>query len=97
MVRAVLLADEGDLARAADLEARTAASLERTLGEEHPDTLCCRANLLLTRQEQGALTAQAEREAVIAELEGVIGPDHPSIAALRGERRLVRALDPQPF
>jgi tetratricopeptide (TPR) repeat protein len=97
MVRAVLLADQGDLERAADLEARTAAALARTLGADHPDTLCCRANLLLTRQEQGAPTAQAEREAVIAELEGVIGADHPSIAALRGERRLVRALDPQPF
>ncbi|MBV9382682.1 MAG: tetratricopeptide repeat protein [Streptosporangiaceae bacterium] len=97
MVLAVLLADQGDLDQAADLEARTAASLERTLGPAHPDTLRCRANLLLTRQQQGNRAAQAEREAVMAELEVVIGEDHPSIEALRGERRLMRALDPQPF
>jgi MinD-like ATPase involved in chromosome partitioning or flagellar assembly len=97
MVYGVLLADHGDLDRAAEVEARTVRSMTVTLGDAHPDTLRCRANLLLTRQQQGEPAAAAERKAVIAQLENLIGVDHPNISALRGERRLVRALDPQPF
>jgi MinD-like ATPase involved in chromosome partitioning or flagellar assembly/tetratricopeptide (TPR) repeat protein len=97
MVLAVLLADRGDLQKAAEVEARTATSMEQTLGPAHPDTLRSRANLLLTRHQLGDRNAQAERDAVIAELAVLIGEDHPSIEALRGERRLMRALDPQPF
>ena len=97
MVYGVLLADHEDLDRAAEVEARTVRSMTVTLGDAHPDTLRSRANLLLTRQQQGEPTAAAERKAVVAQLENLIGVDHPNISALRGERRLVRALDPQPF
>jgi len=34
---------------------------------------------------------------VIEELELMLGADHPTIATLRENRRLLRALDPQPF
>jgi MinD-like ATPase involved in chromosome partitioning or flagellar assembly/tetratricopeptide (TPR) repeat protein len=97
MVFGVLLADQDDLARAEEVESRTVRSLARALGATHPDTLRCRANLLLTRQQRGDNAAKGERDAVISQLAELIGEDHPNIATLRGDRRLMRALDPQPF
>jgi MinD-like ATPase involved in chromosome partitioning or flagellar assembly/tetratricopeptide (TPR) repeat protein len=97
MVLAVLLADEGDLDEAGKLEERAAEGLAQTLGEQHPDTLRCRANLLLTRQEQGSETAAAERQDVIAQLTNLLEAEHPDIATVLGGRRLLRALDPQLF
>ena len=97
MVYGVLLADQDDLDMAAEVEARTTQAMALALGPMHPDTLRCRANLLLTRQQRGEHAAASERKVVIAQLETLIGADHPNVSALRGERRLVRALDPQPF
>ena len=97
MVYGVLLADLEDLDMAVEVEAQTARSMALVLGPTHPDTLRCLANLLLTRQQRGEHAAAGERKSVIAQLEAFIGADHPNISALRGERRLVRALDPQPF
>lgn len=96
MVDSVLRTDQGQFEWAAEAEARTAAVLARTLGPTHPDTLRCRANLLLTRRNLGTDTT-AELAAVIEELELMLGADHPTIATLRENRRLLRALDPQPF
>jgi hypothetical protein len=95
-VEGVLLADQGDLGKAVELETVTAAAMARTLGPGHPDTLRCQANLLLTRKELGENTAQ-QRDRLISQLELLLGAEHPTIATLRGERRLLRALDPQPF
>jgi tetratricopeptide (TPR) repeat protein len=97
MSRAVLIAEQGDLAHAEQIEADAIEGLEESLGLAHPDVLRCRANLLLTRQQRGAPGASAEREQVISQLAALVGAAHPHIAALRGERRLVRTLDPQPF
>jgi tetratricopeptide (TPR) repeat protein len=97
MVFGTLLADQDDLERAEEVESRAARSLTSVLGSMHPDTLRCRANLLLTKQQRGDRAAKAEREAVISHLADRIGEDHPNIATLRGDRRLLRALDPQPF
>jgi MinD-like ATPase involved in chromosome partitioning or flagellar assembly/tetratricopeptide (TPR) repeat protein len=96
MVYAVLLADAGDREEAEKVENRAADTLAHTLGDSHPDTLRCRANLLLTRQQRGQQTAE-EREQVIADLELAIGADHPTVTTLREGRRVLRALDPQPY
>jgi uncharacterized protein involved in exopolysaccharide biosynthesis len=96
MVYAVLLASHEELDEAEKLETQVAELLAHTLGDSHPDTLRCRANLLLTRQQLGQQTA-AEREQVITDLAQGLGPDHPTVATLRLERRVLRALDPQPY
>lgn len=96
MVQSVLLADRGDFEKAAGAEARTAATLARTLGPSHPDTLRCRANLLHTRRDLGEDTT-AEYARLIAQLELLLGADHMTLATLRENRRVLRALDPQPF
>jgi tetratricopeptide (TPR) repeat protein len=96
MVKAVLLADHGDLGEAEKVERRVSEALHRVLGEDHPDTLRCRANLLLTRKQQGQDTS-AERGRAIDRLQALLGAAHPTIATLREERRVLRALDPQPF
>jgi cellulose biosynthesis protein BcsQ len=97
MVRATLLADHGDLRQSADLDESTSALLSDVVGPKHPDTLRCRGNWLVTRQQLGDATAQAERDALIAQLSAVIGAKHPTVDVVRAGRRLVRALDPQPF
>jgi MinD-like ATPase involved in chromosome partitioning or flagellar assembly/tetratricopeptide (TPR) repeat protein len=97
MSRAVLVAEQGELAQAEQIEMAAVEGLVEALGPDHPDVLRCRANLLLTQQQRGAPGAAAERSAVIGQLAAVVGAEHPHIAALRGERRLVRTLDPQPF
>jgi hypothetical protein len=97
MVRATLLADRDDLRASAALDEHTAAALAKVYGPDHPDTLRCRGNLLLTRQLLGEESAVAEREALIAQLSATIGAGHPTVGVLRAGRRLVRALDPQPF
>jgi tetratricopeptide (TPR) repeat protein len=96
VMEAVLLADEDQRDQAARLETQVAATLARTMGEHHPDTLRCRANLLLTRKELGQETA-GERERVIALLTERLGPGHPDIEPVLAGRRVMRALDPQPF
>jgi MinD-like ATPase involved in chromosome partitioning or flagellar assembly/tetratricopeptide (TPR) repeat protein len=96
MVEGVLLADEGELGKAAELETLTATAMARSLGPGHPDTLRCQANLLLTRKDLGENTAQ-QRNGLIAQLELLLGAEHPTVETLRGDRRLMRALDPQPF
>jgi histidinol-phosphate/aromatic aminotransferase/cobyric acid decarboxylase-like protein len=96
MIDAVLRADEGDLERAPELEARTTSTLTQTLGSRHPDTLRSRANFLLTRRQRGEDTTE-ERDRVIALLSSLLGEDHPTIATLCAESRVSRAIDPQPF
>lgn len=97
MVQAVLLADEEDLTRSAELDEDSAATLAMVLGPDHPDTLRCRGNLLITRQQLGDERASAEREALLTRLSVAIGAGHPTVGVLRAGRRVVRALDPQPF
>jgi hypothetical protein len=96
MVHAVLLADQKDFGKAADVETRTLGVLADTLGPAHPDTLRCHANLLLTRRDLGE-DSSAELEQVIGQLESLLGAGHPTVKTLRKKRRVLRALDPQPF
>jgi tetratricopeptide (TPR) repeat protein len=97
MVLGSLYADAGDLDQAEDIEERTVAVMDRVLGKDHPDTLRCRANMLLTRLQEGDSKVRSERDKVVDRLGRILGADHHSVATLRGERRLMRALDPQPF
>jgi len=96
MVQASVLARRGRLAEAADLEQLVVSERERVLGSQHPDTLRCQANLLLTRQALGA-DGSRERQAVIAELASMVGSGHPDVTAAEEGERLLCMIDPQPF
>jgi tetratricopeptide (TPR) repeat protein len=96
MVEGVLVADQENFDKAAEVNARTADALARTLGPIHPDTLRCKANWLQVRRDLGEDTA-VELHRVLDQLELTLGTGHPTIATLRENRRLLRALDPQPF
>jgi tetratricopeptide (TPR) repeat protein len=97
MSSGVLHAIRGDLAGAETIEAATADAMSRVLGPTHPDTLRCRANLLLTKQEQDDHTAVGNRARVIDQLATLLGDEHPNIKTLRAERRLMRSIDPEAF
>jgi tetratricopeptide (TPR) repeat protein len=97
MVLGTILADDGRLEEAHELEQQAWDRLALTLGRAHPDALRCRANLLLTEQEQGVEGAADERKAVVEELARLLGAGHPNAVTLMAGRRLLRALDPQPF
>ena len=67
LVWASVLAHLGKLEEdAAELEERSWPSGLSGSGPEHPDTLRCQANLLLTRHQQGANGQATERQQVIA-------------------------------
>lgn len=99
MVLASVLASQGDgrLAEAAKLEETVTNQRERVLGPQHPDTLRCRVNLLLTQQEQQVEGAAEERQAAINELSGLIGAGHPDVGLAAAGDRILCAIDPQPF
>jgi MinD-like ATPase involved in chromosome partitioning or flagellar assembly/tetratricopeptide (TPR) repeat protein len=97
MSQGVLLTDQGDLEAAEKLEWATAKTMTRVLVPDHPDTLRCRANLLLTRQQRGDAAAKRQRAPVIDQLTKLLGADHPTVVTLREQRKLMRAVDPQPF
>ena len=67
------------------------------LRDDHPDTLRCRANLLLTEQELGVEGAAGKRQAVLAALGALIGPEHPDVTTALSGRRLLCAIDPPPY
>jgi FxsC-like protein len=97
MVLASVHAFQGDFAKAEELETLVTADRERILGPRHPDTLRCRANLLLSQQKREVREASQGREAIAGELTEMLGPDHPDVIAIRSGGRLLCAIDPQPF
>ncbi|MBV9446216.1 MAG: tetratricopeptide repeat protein [Streptosporangiaceae bacterium] len=97
MSHSTLLADQGHLEQAERLCVRTLEALVRILGSGHPDTLRCRVNLELTREQLGDHSASERRAAAIDQLARLLGDGHPTIGTLSSGRKLVRALDPQPF
>ena len=92
-----LLADAGELDQAEEIEVNVAMDVTDVLRADHPDTLRCRANLLLTRRQRGNPAASAELEQVIDNLAEVLGTGHPHIEQLREGHRLFYTLDAQPF
>jgi len=99
MVLASVLASQGrdHLAEAEQLEETVTRQRAEVLGASHPDTLRCQANLLLTRHAQGDDEAPLERQQVISELTGLIGPDHPDVTTVVRGGRLLCVIDPLPF
>jgi Tetratricopeptide repeat/CobQ/CobB/MinD/ParA nucleotide binding domain/NB-ARC domain len=97
MVLAAVLAGQGSFADAGAMEERAAGDLSRALGPLHPDTLRCRANMLLTWQEQDVAGAAEQRQAIIDQLTELLGPEHPDVGTLISGGRLLRVIDPQPF
>jgi MinD-like ATPase involved in chromosome partitioning or flagellar assembly/tetratricopeptide (TPR) repeat protein len=97
MVLASARAFQNELAEAMELEQAVTDDSERALGPQHPDTLRCRANLLLTRNALGVEEGAIGRQAVIAELDGLLGPHHPDVKAVIKGERLFCLVDPQPF
>ena len=97
LVWASVLAHLGKLADAAELEEAVLAERLRWLGPDHPDTLRCQANLLLTRRQQGANSQAIERQQVISRLGSVLGDDHPDVTAAGASLRLFSVVNPQPF
>ncbi len=89
LVWASVLAHLGKLEDAAELEELVLAERTRWLGPEHPDTLRCQANLLLTRHQQGVNGQATERQQVIVQLGSVLGADHPDVTAAAASRRLL--------
>jgi hypothetical protein len=87
----------GRLDEAAALEEQISPAFELVLGAQHPDTLRCRANTLLTLHEQGVQGASADRQRVIEKLATLLASEHPDIGALIGGGRLLRVIDLQPF
>jgi hypothetical protein len=96
-VLASVLAWLGELADAARLEELVETSRAEVLGPQHPDTVRCRVNLLLTQAELGTPGAAADREKAVGELKALLGPGHPDVRAAADNERLLCVIDPQPF
>jgi hypothetical protein len=97
MVLATVLARQGHLATARDLEEKVVIGRVRVLRDDHPDTLRCRANLLLTEQELGVEGAAGKRQEVIGALGALIGSEHPDVTTALRRGRLLCAIDPLPY
>jgi tetratricopeptide (TPR) repeat protein len=97
MVLASTWAYQNKLPEAEELEKTVTDESGRILGPQHPDTLRCRANLVLTRNALGAEAGVTTRQPVIAELDAVLGSDHPDVRAVIKGERLLCVVDPQPF
>jgi hypothetical protein len=97
MVLATVLAHQGEFTEAGELEELVMTGRAQVLGPQHPDTLRCRANLLLTRHTQGVEGASGERQAVIEELATMLGGEHPDVTTAVSGGRLLCTIDPQPF
>lgn len=97
LVLASTLAYQHRLADAAELEEQVAHGREQILGRNHPDTLRARANLLLTRHQQGVEGVSEQRQEVLDALGTRIGALHSDIIMASNDGRLLSAIDPLPF
>jgi hypothetical protein len=92
-----VLARQGHLFEARELEEQVVVGRERALRDDHPDTLRCRANLLLTEQELGVEGAAGKRQEVLSALGALIGTEHPDVTTALRRGRLLCAIDPLPY
>jgi hypothetical protein len=71
-------------------------ALSAGLGDDHPDTRVCQADLAATLRDCGLI---AESEELVASaltvLERVLGSGHPDLVLLRAGERISRDLEPQ--
>jgi hypothetical protein len=96
MVLASAQAFQGDRAKAEELEVLVTAERERILGPQHPDTLRCRANLLLSREREPGEMLKPRLE-IADKLAELLGQDHPDVMTIHSGERLLCTIDPQPF
>jgi MinD-like ATPase involved in chromosome partitioning or flagellar assembly/tetratricopeptide (TPR) repeat protein len=103
MVVASAMASQGSgsLPEAARLEKLVMEEREQVLGADHPDTLRCRVNLMLTQLALGiegtSGSRQQTRQQAIADLSSLVGSDHPDVTTALAGNRLLCAIDPLPF
>ena len=92
------LGDARNVAAAEALQRSTLEALRQVLGNDHPDSLICQADLAVTLRDAGR-TAESEQltASVLAGLERVVGNGHPDIAQLRSGQRINRDLEPLTF
>ena len=80
------------------LERETISRLEQVLGPDHPDTLICRANLVVTMRGAGRdKEAKDAKAKILSDFSQVLGTGHPDAVQLREGQRINRDLEPQPF
>jgi hypothetical protein len=81
--------DSGDLESAGALEDKALAVMREVLGDHHPDTLVCEANLAVTRHQAGrARDAEELRIQTLGRLGQVVGLKHPLAGSLKKWRRI---------
>jgi tetratricopeptide (TPR) repeat protein len=78
----LLRADKGP--RAVDVATQASACAQRTLGDDHPGSLCARANLAFSYEEAGRFGEAIEvGEPVVADCERILGSEHPDTLRAR--------------
>ncbi len=91
------LHDVGQFSEAEALQRDTIAKLRDTLGDTHPDTLVCQANLATTlRASDRAEEAITLQQQVAAGMLRVLGENHPNLLWLLSWTLINRDLEPQP-
>jgi hypothetical protein len=92
------LAVLGETIRARTLGEQTFAQLCDLLGENHPMTLGCAANLALDRMADNAVAdAESLRADTISRYIDTLGPDHPDTRVATAGNRIDFDFDPQPI
>lgn len=67
------------------------------LGQNHPDTIVCRANLALTLRALGRIPeADQLQEQARYDLARLLGENHPHTESVRAGKRIHRDLEPLP-
>ena len=85
-------------AQAEQVEREALPLLRHRLGPGHPDTLVCEANLAVTLHMAGREDQARElRDRILAEMDRVLGENHPNGTLLREWDRNNRDLEPQPI
>ena len=105
MNEAICIAEQTDPPEgrdAADQEAlrllhRATEGLGRVLGEDHPNALRCRANLLLLRERLEPGQWAQQLDATARRLARRLGEGHPAVSAIREKRFQRRIIDPHPI
>ena len=97
MMLASVLARQGGLAEARELEEELVRERDDRRGSLHPDTLRAQLNLLLTEHELRVAGALEKRQEIIAALGSRIGANHPDVTTAMNGDRLLSAIDPLPF
>ena len=87
-------AELGDIERAAQIDEEVFSDLVILLGENHPHTLACAANLALDLRGAGNVSRASELTTETVErYRQVLGNDHPDVKAVAERQRLDLSID----